>query len=297
MRIAVAGSSGLVGSALVPHLRDAGHDVLRLVRRPPARPDELEWDPDAGRLDPGALAGLDAVINLAGVNAGDRPLTRSRKRAVITSRLRTTSLLARTIAASADGLRVLLQASGIGAYGDRGDDVLDESQPYGHTFFAELVRRWEAQTAVAREAGARVVHLRTGVVLSPSGGALGRLLPLLRAGVGGPLGSGRQFWSWITLPDEVRAIEHLLHADVEGPANLSATPARNAEVVGALARELHRPARVRVPAPALRLVLGDFSSEVLGSVRAQASVLHDAGFRFAHPQIAAAARWVTHSAH
>lgn len=295
MRIVVAGSSGLIGSALVPHLQDAGHEVVRLVRRAPHGPDELFWDPDSGSLADDALDGVDAVVNLAGVNAGSRPLTRARKREVITSRLRTTSLLARAVAGTPGGPAVFLQASGIGAYGDRGDDVLAETEPYGHTFFAELVRRWEAQTSAASEAGARVAHLRSGVVLSPQGGALGRLLPLLRAGVGGPLGSGQQFWSWITLPDEVRAIEHLLHADVHGPVNLSAEPARNVEVVHALAHELHRPAVFPVPAPALRLVLGDFSTEVLGSVRADATVLHSSGFRFAHPEITAAARWVTHS--
>lgn len=292
MRVVVAGSHGLIGGALVRHLRDGGHDVLRLVRGAPGAADEVAWDPDGGRLDPEPLAGADAVVDLAGVNAGARPLTAARKRQVVSSRLRTTSLLATTLAAHPGTPRVLLQASAIGAYGDRGDDELTEAEPLGSTFFAELVRRWEAATAPAEDAGVRVVHLRSGVVLSPRGGALGRMLPLVRLGVGGPMGSGRQYWSWITLHDEVRAIAHLLTADARGPVNLVARPARNAEVVAALADQWDRPARLPVPAFALRLVLGDFAQEVLGSVRALPAALTAAGFRHDHPDVATAAAWV-----
>ena len=292
MRIVVAGSHGLIGSALLPQLAESGHEVLRLVRHAPTGADELPWDPDTGRLDPTLLVGADAVVNLAGVNVGTRPLTPARKRLVIASRLRTTGLLSATLAANPDTPRVLLQASGIGAYGDRGDDVLTESEPLGHTFFADVVRRWEAATSTASDAGVRVVHLRSGIVLSPQGGALGRLLPLIRLGLGGPLGSGRQFWAWITLLDEVRAITHLLTADVEGPANLVAEPARNADVVAALAAEWHRPAVVRAPAWALRLALGDFAPEVLGSVRAVPAVLAGSGFLPEHPDIGSAASWL-----
>lgn len=292
MRIVVAGSHGLIGSALLPHLVESGHEVLRLVRGTPAGPDELSWDPDTGRLDPELLRGADAVVNLAGVNVGTRPLTAARKRQVIGSRLRTTGLISATLATDTSMPRVLLQASGIGAYGDRGDDVLSESEPLGDTFFADVVRRWEAATAVASSAGVRVVHLRSGIVLSPHGGALARLLPLIRAGVGGPLGTGRQFWPWITLLDEVRAIDHLLTADVEGPANLVAEPARNADVVAALAAQWHRPAAVRAPAWALRLALGDFASEVLNSVRAVPTVLAGSGFLPEHPDIGDAASWL-----
>lgn len=292
MRVVVAGSHGLIGSALLPHLVDSGHEVLRLVRGRPAGPDELPWDPDRGRLDPALLHGVDAVVNLAGVNVGSRPLTAARKRQVIGSRLRTTGLISATLAADPDTPRILLQASGIGAYGDRGDDVLSEAEPFGSTFFAEVVRRWEAATQPATDAGVRVVHLRTGIVLSPNGGALGRLLPLIRWGLGGPLGSGRQFWAWITLLDEVRAITHLLSSDVAGPANLVAEPARNRDVVAALAAEWHRPAVVRAPAWALRLVLGDFAPEVLGSVRAAPTTLAASGFLPEHPDIATAASWL-----
>src|SRR5215218_2265890 len=215
MRIVVAGSHGLIGTALVARLRTDGHAVQRLVRRPAAGPGEISWDPARGVLEPRALAGADAVVNLAGAGVGDKRLTEAYKQVVRTSRTSTTSL----------------QASGIGAYGERGDDVLDESSPFGDTFFAGVVRDWEAAAAPAADAGARVAYLRTGIVLSPRGGALGRMLPMLRAGVAGKLGSGRQFWSWITLPDEIGAIVHLLHHDVAGPVNLAAPhPATNADL-------------------------------------------------------------------
>ena len=292
MQVVIAGSHGFIGSALVPHLRRGGHDVRVLVRGPAQSTAQISWDPDAGRLDPDAVAGADAVVNLAGVNPGSRPLTKARKREVLSSRLNTTGLLSRTLAALDDGPRVLLQASGIGAYGSRGDDVLDEDEPIGTTFFAHVVRHWEAATAPAQDAGVRVVHQRTGIVLGQGGGALGRLLPLLRAGVGGRLGSGRQFWPWITLLDHVRAVEHLLTAPVHGPVNLVTAPARNAEVIAALARAMHRPAVVPVPAFALRAVLGDFSSEVLGSIRAIPAVLDASGFEPVHADLDAAAAWV-----
>jgi uncharacterized protein (TIGR01777 family) len=292
MRVVVGGSHGFVGGALLPLLREHGHDVRRLVRREPRSPDEFAWDPDAGTLDPAALDGADAVINLAGVNPGSRPLTTARKRLVLSSRVRSTTLLATRLAEADGGPRVLLQASGIGAYGSRGEDVLDESEPLGDTFFAHVVRRWEASTAPAEAAGVRVVHLRTGIVLGPGGGALGRLLPVLRLGLGGRLGSGRQFWPWISLLDEVRAIEHLLTADVSGPVNLVTEPRRNIEVVRALAAAMHRPAVVPVPAFALRLALGDFSSEVLGSIRAIPAALDRSGFAPVHADLDDAARWV-----
>ncbi|MDQ0373609.1 TIGR01777 family oxidoreductase [Cellulomonas humilata] len=292
MQVVIAGSHGFIGSALVPHLRRSGHDVRVLVRGPASGPSQISWDPDAGRLDPHAVAGADAVINLAGVNPGSRPLTTARKREVLSSRLNTTGLLSRTLAELDDGPHVLLQASGIGAYGSRGEDVLDEDEPLGTTFFANVVRHWEAATAPAQDAGLRVVHLRTGIGLGQGGGALGRLLPLIRLGVGGRLGSGRQFWPWITLLDHVRAVEHLLTAPVHGPVNLVTAPARNAEVIAALARAMHRPAVVPVPAFALRAVLGDFSSEVLGSIRAIPSVLDASGFVPVHADLATAAEWV-----
>ncbi|HEY0119034.1 MAG TPA: TIGR01777 family oxidoreductase [Cellulomonas sp.] len=292
MRVVVAGSHGLIGGALVAQLRSGGHDVVRLVRGEATAPDAARWNPDTGVLDPAALAGADAVVNLAGVSAGSRPLTSARKRAVVGSRLRTTSLLATTLASHPDMPRVLLQASAVGAYGDRGDDELTEAEPLGHTFFASLVERWEAATAPAEAAGVRVAHLRSGIVLSPNGGALGRVLPLIRLGLGGRIGSGRQFWSWITMHDEVRAIVHLLTADVHGPVNLVAGATRNADVIAALAAAWHRPAVLPVPGFALRLVLGDFAQEVLGSARAVPAVLTASGFAPDHPDIATAVAWV-----
>ena len=293
MDVVIAGSHGLIGRALVEHLVGSGHQVARLVRRPTERPDEVEWDPMAGRLAASALSGADAVINLAGAGVGDHRLTAAYKRTVLVSRTSTTSLLARTMAGAATPPRVMLQGSAVGAYGDTGSHEVDETGPSGRTFLASVVRDWEASADVARDAGIRVAHLRTGIVLSPRGGALARMLPLLRAGIGGRLGSGRQFWSWITLEDEVRAISHLLTSTVQGAVNLTApNPVDNAHVTRALARELRRPAVVAVPAFALTIALGEFSHEVLGSIRAVPRVLTADGFTFHHPTIEDAARWV-----
>lgn len=297
MRIVVAGSTGLVGTALVTALTAAGHDVRRLVRRAPSGPGEIRWDPDASRLDPHDLAGTQAVVNLAGAGVGDHRLTAAYRQVVLTSRTRTTSLLAETIAGLATPPSVMLQASAVGAYGTyagRGDEVLDESTPLGDTFLADVVRAWEASTAAASDAGIRVAHLRSGIVLAPSGGALGRLLPIVRAGIGGPLGSGQQYWSWIALTDEVRAIVHLLDAAVRGPVNLTTQhPATNAEITRSLARAVRRPAFVRVPAFAVRLALGEFAQEVLGSIRAMPSALAGSGFTWTCPGVSDAAAWVT----
>ncbi|WP_298456907.1 TIGR01777 family oxidoreductase [uncultured Cellulomonas sp.] len=298
MKIVVAGSHGLIGTALVARLAREGHEVHRLVRGAPAGPREVPWDPAHGVLDPRALEGAGAVVNLAGAGVGDKRLTDAYKDVVRRSRTDTTGLIAHTLA-RLDGPRpVLLQASGIGAYGERGDEVLDESSALGDTFFAGVVRDWEGAADPAVEAGVRVAFLRSGIVLSPAGGALQRMLPLVRAGVAGRLGSGQQFWSWITLPDEVGAIVHLLDADVHGPVNLSAPhPATNEAVTRELARALHRPARLPVPAAALKLVLGDFSSEVLGSIRALPAVLSASGFTWQHPSVDDAVAWVAEEVH
>lgn len=291
MVVVVAGSSGLIGTALLARLRTEGHTVRRLVRRPARTPEEVTWDPDAGVLDPAALAGADAVVNLAGAGVGDKRLTTARKRVVLESRTRTTGLIARTVAGLDDPPRVLLQGSATGAYGYRGDDVVTEEDPYGDSYLADVVRRWEAAAAPAVDRpDVRVAFLRSGIVLARSGGAAGRLLPLIRLGLGGPLGSGRQFWSWISLEDEVRAILHLLDAPVSGPVNLVAEPATQVEIVRALAQVLHRPAVLPVPAFALRLALGQFSDEILGSLRATPAALTAAGFVHLHPTPDAAAR-------
>lgn len=294
MRVIVAGSHGLIGSALVAHLTDEGHEVTRLVRRTARSPQEISWDPAAGRLDPGALAGHDAVVNLGGAGVGDRRWTAAYRRTILQSRTRPTALLARALAERDDGPRVLLQGSAVGWYGDRGAEELTETTPGGEGFLADVVRAWEGSTAPAEEAGVRVVHLRTGIVVSRRGGSFGRLLPLLRLGLGGPLGDGRSYWPWITLVDEVRAVSHLLDSSVSGATNVvGPSPAPQGEVVRAVARRLHRPAALRVPRVALRVALGPFADDVVASQRVLPAVLLADGFTFTHPDLESAARWVT----
>lgn len=291
MVVVLAGSSGLIGTALAERLRAEGRTVRRLVRRPARGPEEHTWDPDAGVLDPAVLAGADAVVNLAGAGVGDKRLTAARKRVVLESRTRTTGLIARTIAGMDAPPRVLLQGSATGAYGYRGDVEVTEAEPYGDSYLAGVVRRWEAAAAPAVERDdVRVAFLRTGIVLARSGGAAGRLLPLIRLGLGGPLGSGRQYWSWISLEDEVRAILHLLDAPVSGPVNLVAEPATEIEIVRALAEAVHRPAVLPVPGFALKLALGQFSDEILGSLRVVPKALTASGFVHRHPTPQQAAR-------
>lgn len=288
MKIAVTGASGLIGSHLVPVLRGAGHHVLTVTRRPPRQPDEVQWQPQDHRLDPRALAGVQAVVHLAGAGIGDRRWTPGYKALVRESRVAATDLLARTLAALPDPPRVLLSGSAVGFYGDTGDRQVDESSPPGDGFLAEVCRDWEAATAPAGRAGIRVCLLRTGIVLSDTGGALARQLPLYRAGLGGPLGSGRQYQSWISLADEIGAIRFLLEAEtVSGPVNLTAPgPVRQRDFARALGAALHRPALLPAPALALRLVLGEFAGDgVLAGQRAVPQVLLDHGYRFAHPAL------------
>ncbi len=289
MKIAVTGASGLIGSALVPALRDGGHEVVRLVRRAPTSPDEVRWDPAAGTVDREGLAGTEAVVHLAGAGVGDHRWTDAYKREIHDSRTLGTSTIARAMAQLDPLPRVLVSASAIGYYGDTGDRAVDESSPRGAGFLAEVVEDWEAAADAARTAGIRVVHPRSGLVMARKGGAWGRLLPLVKLGLGGRLGSGRQYWSFITLADEVRALSFLLDGAVTGPVNLTApAPATNAEVTRAMGASLHRPTILPVPAFALKIVLGEFSSEVLGSARVLPKVLEEAGFSFRHPDLASA---------
>jgi len=293
--VVLAGASGLIGRPLVHFLRRRGTQVRLLVRRSASNVDEIAWDPAEGRLDPRALDGVDAVVNLGGANLGAKRWTESYKAEILRSRVQGTSLLAATAARCERPPRRFLQASAIGFYGERGDEVLEESSPGGSGFLADVVRRWEAAADPAREAGIGVASFRSGLVLTPTGGAAGRLLPLFRLGVGGRLGSGRQWWSWISLVDETRAILHLLESNVTGPVNLTAEPARNSEVTRALGAALHRPTALPVPAFALRAVLGEFSADVLGSLRVVPSVLQAEGFTFHHPTIQEAAAWLASS--
>jgi uncharacterized protein len=291
MKVAVTGSSGLIGSALVPHLRAQGHDVVRLVRGTPRAADERSWDPAAHRLDPTALADVDAVVHLAGAGVADRRWTPARKEVVLRSRVDGTRAVAEAVAAS-DRTTVLLSASAVGYYGDTGDRLTDETGPSGSGFLADVVRQWEGATAAA-EGSARVAHLRTGIVLAGRGGALGRQLPIFKAGLGAPLGSGRQHVPWISLSDEVAAITHLLSADVRGPVNLVGPAAvTNREFTKVLGRVLRRPTLpVPVPGVVLKAALGDFAQEgVLTGQRLAPVVLERSGFRFAHADLETALR-------
>ena len=299
MHVLIAGSHGLIGTALRDHLSERGHEVGRLVRGEPTSSRDVAWEPGAGRLDAQRLLGVDAVVNLGGAGLGSQRWTPAYRQTILRSRTGPTALLARAlaeVAGSPGAPTVLLQGSAVGYYGDRGDDVLTEASEPGNGFLVDVVRAWEQATTPAEEAGVRVAHLRTGIVMSRTGGSFGRLLPLLRLGVGGPLGDGRNVWSWITLVDQVRAVEHLLTAEVSGPVNLTApAPARQAEIINALAHQLRRPALLRVPRIALRVVLGDFADDVLSSQRALPTVLTSSGFQHEHPDLASAAAWVTRS--
>jgi uncharacterized protein (TIGR01777 family) len=289
MKIAVTGSSGLIGSALVPKLVADGHEVLRLVRRTPRTADEHRWEPAHHDLPAGLLDDVDAVVNLAGVGVADHRWTAAHKQAVLSSRVDATTTVSRALAAAPARDRVLLSASAVGYYGDTGDRVVEETAAPGSDFLADVCVAWEAATAPAVDAGVRVATLRTGLVLA-RGGLLGRLAPLFKLGVGGKLGSGRQYMPWIGLADEVDAIRFLLTAPVSGPVNLTApTPATNAEFTTALAEVVHRPALLTVPGVALKIVLGEFAEVgALAGQRAVPAALQAAGYSFSTTDLRAA---------
>jgi uncharacterized protein len=293
VRIAVTGSTGLIGTALVTSLHAAGHDIVRLVRRAPRAADEVSWDPTRGTVDLDGLAGVDGAVHLAGAGVGDHRWTAAYKKTILGSRVDGTRTLATALARLDPLPRVLVSGSAVGFYGDRGDEVLTEDSAPGTGFLADVVKAWEAKTAAAADAGIRVALARTGLVFAPHGGALGRLLPLARLGLAGPLGSGRQWWPWITLDDEVRALEFLLQSDLDGPFNLgSPQPQRNIEAIRAIGRALHRPTLLPAPAFALRLALGEFAGDITASQRMLPSRLLEAGFGFHHQNIEQAAAWV-----
>ena len=291
MRVAITGASGLIGSALVPHLRSHGHEVLRLVRRLAAAPDEISWDPTAGTVDLEALAGVDGVVHLAGAGVGDHRWTESYKREILQSRVQGTSTIARAMAALDPKPRALVCGSAIGYYGNRGDTPLDETSAPGTGFLADVVVAWEAAAAPAQEAGIRTTFARTGLVVAKGGGAFAKLMPIFRLGAGGKVGSGSQYWSFISLSDEIDALTHLLESDLSGPVNLTApTPVTNADATTALGKLLHRPALLPVPAFALKAVLGEFADDVLSSARVLPRVLEASGFTFSQPTISEALR-------
>ena len=284
-RIAITGASGLIGSALVGYLKSEGHTVQRLVRRATVAPDEIKWDPKTGYVDIEALRGVDAVIHLAGVGVGDKRWTKRYKSEILNSRLLGTTAIANAVAEVKP--QVFISASAIGWYGDSGNRAVVENDSVGHDFLAAVCREWESAADLAGDV--RTVKLRTGLVLDPTGGALGRMLPLFRFGLGGKLGSGQQWWSWITLHDVVRAIVFTLEKKISGPVNLtSPNPVTNQEFTAALARAMKRPALFPAPAIALKIALGGFSSEVLGSKKVMPNALTDAGFKWDYPHISTA---------
>jgi uncharacterized protein (TIGR01777 family) len=293
MNVVVTGSTGLIGAALVANLRADGHDVRRLVRRAPAAADERQWEPASGRLDPDVLAEVDVVVHLAGAGIGDKRWTQQYKRLVLDSRVEGTSTIARAVAERPADKPLLLSASGVGYYGDTDEEAVDETAGRGAGFLADVVERWEQATRAASDAGARVVLLRSGIVLSPKGGALGKVLPIFKLGLGGRLGSGRQWMSWIALADHIAAIRFLIdQTGISGPVNLTAPePARNRDYTKAIARAVRRPALLPVPAAALRLALGDFADEGdLVSLRVLPARLEAAGFRGSYDDVDAALR-------
>jgi uncharacterized protein (TIGR01777 family) len=287
VRVVVSGASGLIGSALVPALRDDGHQVLRLVRRPRAAADEISWDPAGGTIDTAGLAGIDAAVNLNGA-AIDRRWTSERKKEILASRIDSTRLLATTLAALELRPRVLVCAGGVDIYGDRGDEILTEESETGASFLAEVGVAWEAAAEPARSAGIRVVSLRQGFALSTKGGALARMLPPFRFGVAGRIGSGKQWWSWVSLDDLLSAYRFALdNDDLSGPVNaVCPNPVTNAQFTNALGKALRRPTLTVFPAFAFKAVYGAMGEEtVLGSKRAVPARLLESGFSFSFPNL------------
>lgn len=292
MRVGVTGASGLIGSELVPALRARGHDVVRLVRRAPTAADEVRWDPENGEVDLAALNGTDGIVHLAGAGVGDKRWTPEYKRTILLSRVNGTDTIARAMAHLEPRPRVLVCGSAIGYYGDTGDREVTEASHQGSGFLADVVAQWEAAATPAQDAGIRVAFARTGLVVSNRGGAWKRLLPIFRLGLGGKIGSGHQYWSFISLRDEVDALITLLEDEsYSGPVNLTApVPVTNAEVTAAMGRVLGRPTVLPVPAFALKIALGEFSADVLGSQRVIPTVLADHEFTWSDPSIDEAIR-------
>jgi uncharacterized protein (TIGR01777 family) len=282
-RIAVSGASGLIGTALVGKLKSEGYTVQRLVRRPTVSSEEIYWNPANSEIDIAALEGVDAVIHLAGAGVGDKRWTKKYKAEILNSRLLGTTTIANAVAQVKP--KVFISASAIGWYGETGNRAVVESDRGGDDFLAAVCREWEAAADLAGDV--RTVKLRTGLVLDPTGGALGRMLPLFRFGLGGKLGNGKQWWSWITLHDQLRAILFVLeNENISGAVNLTApNPVTNQEFTSALARALRRPALFPAPAFALKLALGGFSTEILGSKKVIPAALQEAGFNFDFPHI------------
>ncbi|HET9251490.1 MAG TPA: TIGR01777 family oxidoreductase [Candidatus Eisenbacteria bacterium] len=294
MKVIVGGASGLIGTSLSRLLRDEGHQVLRLVRGRPARDaSEVAWDPDAGRIDAAALEDVDAAVNLAGATIARWPFNEAHKRRVLQSRTRSAALLARAIAETSRGPRVLLAASATGYYGSRGDELLDERSAHGSGFLAGVCRAWESATDPASQAGVRVVTARFGIVLSAAGGAFAAMKKPFQLGLGGRIGSGNQWMSWVSSGDAVRAVLHAIeHEELRGPVNVtSPEPVTNADLTKALGRVLRRPTPVPLPAAVARLLLGELAEEtLLASQRVMPARLVESGFEFREPRLEPALR-------
>ncbi len=287
MAVAITGASGLIGTALTASLNAEGTDVIRLVRRPATAPDEVSWDPVKRTVDTAALAekSITAVVHLAGAGVGDRRWNAEYRKLILSSRVDGTAAIAQSVA-ELPGNPVLISGSAIGYYGDTGTEIVDESGPLGDTFLAHVVRDWEAAADPARRAGRRVACIRTGLVADSEGGAFGKMIPIFRKGIGGRIGSGKQWWSFISIADEVGAIKFCIANDIEGPVNLVAPkPVTNAEATKALAALLDKPAVLPVPKFALRVALGGFAQEVTMSQGVAPEVLTKAGFQWQHPTI------------
>ena len=292
MKIVVSGASGLIGTQLAAKLSSSGHEVVRLVRRSP-KPGEIQWNPKSGTLDAAALEGVDAVIHLSGAGIGDKRWTDGYRKEILDSRTATTALLATTMASLSRKPSVFLSGSAIGIYGARNDEQLTEVSTHGTGFLAEVCEQWEAAAKPAVDAGIRTVYLRTGIVLSPKGGALKKLLPLFKLGVGGKFGNGKQWQSWISIDDEIGAIEHLLTANVSGAVNLTApNPVTNAEFTKVLASVLKRPAIVPVPTFAPKILLGGELADALlfTGQRVIPAALNASGYMFKHTTLESAFR-------
>ena len=291
MSVLVSGGTGLIGSALIPELEAGGHRVKRLTRKARSGED-IRWDPDAGTIE-GDLSGFDAIVHLGGESIAEGRWTPEKKRRILESRQKGTSLLAEKVARSPEPPSVMVSASAIGYYGDRGNELLTEESEPGDLFLSRVCQEWEGAAEPARGAGVRVVHPRFGIVLSTEGGALGTTLPIFKLGGGGKIGSGRQYWSWVTLDDVVGAIVHAIETDaLSGPVNVTAPgPPINAEYTRVLGSVLNRPTFFTVPAPAARIALGGMADELLlASARVEPAKLQETGYEYRHPELEGALR-------